>query len=704
MKKPTQINEDFTLAYSAEYERREQVQKDREFAIIPGEQWAGSDSEQFKNRPKPENNRLFKNIQALVGRYQEAEFGATITAASEDATDEDAELLQNLWRNDFNSSDGALALNTAAEEAFFGGFGAFRVCAKYEDEEDPDDEKQYLAFEPIPSAASSVFYNVGACRKDKADAKQGWYVQRVNAAEFAEEYGLDSFTSFSYGGINSTTGHALRDDSKDAYVAHYYEVIEKYVTEYQMATGELFIRDGRKYVDQFGNRIDKDDLDAYLDVTEYTERRKKAKYVEYALLSGDGYVTKPVMTPFKRIPLIPQYGYHHVIDGVEFYCGEVCRQRDSQRFLNMGFGALMEIMAQPQVEKPEYIPEQMTPALAAERRRATIDNPSFLLSQAVRDAAGNITHVGPIGKHSPPQIGTGLATAIQFLSANISEQSGNGQATLPSNTSAAAVQAVNERTDDAFLPLMTNAAEAIRAACRTWIPAAQKLNFTNPRKIRIMEEDGSYSTVTTLEMGVDPVTQVYGPSKRTARGKYDVSVKQGESYRTKKESERQAAIEILQFASTDSPMGQMALLSAIQATTGSGMADARRLARIQQVQAVVSQTMPLIIAGYPIANLGIRTEEEQAIAKVMIQQYVQQQQGQDPAAQLAQAEAQARMMEGQASLLDKQVGKFNAETKRLEAVAKAQKTGVDINKALAETEGVRLENAKKTGQILQGNF
>ncbi|MEK9713363.1 MAG: portal protein, partial [Thalassolituus sp.] len=123
-----------------EYDKRAQVIQDIKFAFIPGEQWQGSDLEQWANKPKPENNKLFKNVMGLVGRFQEAEFGARISAASDEATEKDAELLQSRWRNDFNSSDGSDACNVAAKEAFFGGFGAIKACAKYEDDEDPDEE------------------------------------------------------------------------------------------------------------------------------------------------------------------------------------------------------------------------------------------------------------------------------------------------------------------------------------------------------------------------------------------------------------------------------------------------------------------------------------------------------------------------------------------------------------------------------------
>jgi len=702
MRAATETLTDFRKAYSAEYDLRQQVIADLEFALIPGMQWAGSDAKQWANKPKPENNKLFKNIMAINGRFQEAEFGARISSASDEATDDDAETLQKLWRNDFNGSDGADALNKAFEEASFGGFGAFKVVAKYEDEEDPQDEQQYLSFEMIGSAASSVFFNAGALRRDKTDATQGWHLQRVNREKTEEEYGVD-FSSFPAGTItNGDFSWMCGDGGRDVYIAHYYELVSKTIVEYSVydESGEslLITKDGRKYTGPDGERIEKEDVDLILEVNEYDEKRRKVKFVEYAIMSGDKYLTKPAKLPFKNIPLIPMYGYHHEINGIEFYCGEVCRQRDSQRFLNMGFGALMEILSEPQVAKPEYLPEQMA-RHGQQRAEQSVINRPFLLSDPVRDANGNITHVGPIGRYEPPEARSGLVTSLQFLSQNIQEQSANGQATLPSNSSASAIQQVNERTDDAFLPLMTSASSSIRVACRTWIPAAQQLYFTNPRKRRGMEEDGSYTQVETMVQSYDRQRDVYGATKNTARGRYDVSIKQGESYRTKKDAERSAAIEILQYADSGTPLGQMALLSAITNTTGEGMQDMRTLARIQQVQSLVQQALPLLMNGYPPEKLGIRSEEELAIMQITIQQVMQAQQQQNPQLQAMAMEGQARMLEGQAAMVDKQVDMFNAETKRFEAIQKAQKLGMDANKTMADIEGQQLDNMAKVQEM-----
>lgn len=702
---------DFDRAYSAVYERNAQCLEDIRFAFQPGAQWAGSDRDQFKNKPKPEANKLFKNINSIIGRFQEAEFGAKISAKSDDADDEDADLLQARWRNDFNNTDGNKAANNAAKEAFFGGFGAFKLVSKYEDEEDPDPDKQYLCVEPIYSAPSSVYFNPGAIREDKRDAKQAWHVQRVNRREIEQEFDTKIATFQSTDNSYFFDWCVDNDNGKDVYIAHYYEVVEKSITEYRFMDGYTITRNGRKLTDSEGEKVEREDLDALLELQPYDEVRRKIKVVEYALMSGDQYLIKPQMTPFKSVPIVPMYGYHMVINGIEQYCGEVCRQRDMQRFLNMGFGALMEIVSQPQTTRPEYTPEQIQKHAQA-RARSTIDNRPFEMADPIKDKDGNPVHFGPTALHQPPQVGTGLASAIQFLNQNIEEQSSVGQSTLPANTSATAIQQINERTDDSVLPLMTSAVQAIETLCRTWIPAAQKIYFTNPRNIRVMSDSGQYRRVRTLEY-TNGKDGTYGPYRHTAKGKYDVSVKRGESYKTRKEAERQSAMELLQYTTTDSPMGQLALATAIQSTTGDVSEPMRVMAKMQSMQILISQMLPMLMQGsITLREIGYTTPEDQQLASSIAQRLIQAQQNQqNPQAQLAAAEAQARMMEGQAALQNEQndaVKNQIAYEKMLNDRAKvqidAQKAGVAIDKDLAQIEGTQLDNMQKAANLVGGIF
>lgn len=693
MKELDEVRLNMNDALSGSYDMNRNCLDDYEFATVTGAMWKGSYAEQFKNKPKPEINKLFGSINRILGQKQRLEMNAKIISNSDEATDEDADLLQSRWRNDFQASDGNEALNNSDQEAFFSGFGAFKLAAKYEDEESPDQDKQYLCVEPIYSAASSVIFGP-SLRKDKSDCKQAWEIIRTSRKLVEEEFGeIVSSVNAQIDWFDWNT-----DTEKDLYLAHYYEVIEKNITDYIF--GDYIVTTGDGIKDNYGNKVTRDELKELREFNEYETKRRKVKYVEYGLMSGDKWLIKGQKTPFKRVPIIPQYGYYQVINGIEYYCGEVRKRRDPQMFLNTYHSSLMEIMAAPQVEKPEYTPEQIAKH-ATERSKADIDNAAFIMSDPILNPDGTVAHIGPIGKQTPPQIGTGLAAAGQQLESTLFDMSGTGQSTVPSNAASDAIAQVNERQDDAFQPLMQNSMFAIKTACDVWIDAAQKIYFTNQRTLRVMAKDGTYSQVKTLEYGQDNKGN-YGPFKNSARGKFTSQVKAGESHKSMKEAELETTLKMLQFADTNSPQGQMLLNQAIISTTGEGGQRAREVAKYQ----IIDTMLMMGLDPKPESD-----EEKQYVQQKIQMMQQQQEQQQDPAMIMAQAESQARIMEGQAAMQNEvndanenAIKQYDAQTKRIDVMTKAQKAGVDIQKTEADTQGQYIENAQKMTQTTLGNY
>ena len=607
---------------------------------------------------------------------------------SDDATDEDAEMLQSRWRNDFNFSDGQEALFNSSKEAFSGGYGAVKLVAKYEDEENPDPQKQYLCIEPIYSAASSVVWDAGAIKKDKSDAKRCWQLLRVNRKATEEEFdvALSPFPQSTYEYFDWNA----YDTNKDIYIAHYWEVRNTTVVVYDFNDGELIVeRRGRKYFDQNNQQIDREDFDAIKQVSQFTETKKKIKEVWHALMDGMQYLIKPTRTPFKRIPVIPQYGLHNVFNGIEYYCGEVAGSRDPQMFENMLFASLGEILAQPQVAKQEYLPEQVEGSIGQNIANENKDNAAYRVTLPVEDNQGNIIQMGPVGQINPPEIGSGMAAALGYLQQAQAEQNGTGQSTVPANVSAQAIMQVNNREDDAYQPMFQNAMQTIKAICQCWIPAAKELYFSNQRKLRVMSEDGNYSQIETLQYDIDENGD-YGPYKNTAKGQYDVAVKAGEASKTQKEADQQSFLQIAQMVGSDTEMGALAINGAIQSTTGEATKGIRKLAVFNELKMFIAQGI----------DPQPKTDEEKQYVQMIMEQMQQPQQ--DPSMMIAQAESQARIMEGQAAIqneindanknmIDKQ--KVDNDTARV--MIEADKAGVSIQKDLVETEGKQIDNVQK---------
>lgn len=685
MKSLEEIKLDLNDYIQGSYEKNRQCMEDYEFAIVEGAMWKGSYSEQFKNKPKPEINQLFGSINRLLGQKHRLEMNAKIISNSEEATDEDGDLLQSRWRNDFQSSDGIEAINNSDQEAFFSGFGALKLAAKYEDDEDPKAEYQYLTIEPVYSAAATIVFSP-SLRKDKSDSKQCWQIIRTNRKEIEEEYGVSGVAS-----INQTMYWFdwETDTTKDIYLAHYYEVVNKTITEY-IFDGGYVVTSGDGIKDNDGNKVSQEELKELKETNDYTTKKKKVKRVEYALISGDQILIKAQPTPFKRVPIIPQYGYYSVINGIEYYCGEVRKRRDPQMFLNTYYSTLMEIMAAPQVEKPEYTPEQIS-RHAGQRARADIDNLPFIMSDPIYKSDGTILHVGPIGHQKPPEIGTGLQAVGSELQTTLSGMAGTGQTTVPSNAAADAIKQVNERQDDTYQPLMQNSMHAIKSACEIWISAAQKLYFSNQRSLRVVAQDGKHSQITTLEYGMND-NEEYGPFKNSARGRYTVQVKAGEAFKAKKEGELDTTLKMLQYADSASPQGQLLLNQAILSTTGEGGERSRKVANYQ----IIDNLMMLGLDPDP------ETDEEKKYVQRKLEQIkaAQENQQPDPAMVMAQAE----MLKGQADLLEQQnrQAEMNISSAKLqlESVGRKEKldseTSLNIAKINQEQQKINLDASDKS--------
>jgi len=706
MKTLEEIRVDFNTSVAGDYELRRARLTDYEFAFVSESQWMGSYAENFENKPRPVFNKIAKYIMRLVGQKQRMAINARIVSASDEATDEDAELLQSIWRNDQNRGDGAEARENSDLEAFTCGMGAIKLATRFEDDEDPDANLQLLETQEILGAVSSVFFNAGAIKKDKGDAKQGWHLVRSNRKELEDEFGV-SFSSYPQSVTNTNYFDWGTDSTKDVYVAHYYEITHRNVSEYTFDVNgaEFYVKVvGGKRTDSEGNELSKEEFNQFTEEFDFKVRKRKEKVVEYALLSGDKFLIKPRKTVFKEIPIKVQYGYHIVINGASYWWGEATLLRDPQLYFNSYMSAMMQIMSESQISRPEYTPEQIA-RYANQRTKLVQDNPNFLMSDAVKNPDGSIAHLGPVAQHQPPSIGTGLQASGQQLESLLAEIGGTGQSSVPANVSADAITQINQREDDTYQTLFQNSMHNTKSLARCWIPAAQSIYFSNPRQLRALAEDGSYSQVKTLGFGVDDNGDI-GHVKNKAAGKYDVEVKAGESYQSKKEAEKQGAIELLKFTSTDTPKGQLLLNNAILADTSEGNNDVRRIARFENLQIML--------------NMGIdpqpATDEEREYVQNLVQQQNNSQEQGDPNMVLAEAEAQARTMEGQAALQNEQndadlnqikagelqikaaaidLKEKELQIKAAEAGVKMENTNADTASKIADIENKQVDTASK---------
>ena len=165
-------------------DERLQCLQDRRFYSLAGAQWEGPLWDQYENKPKFEVNKIMLAVIRVVNEYRNNRI--TVDFVSKDGVENDklAEVCDGLYRADEQASVADEAYDNAFEEAVGGGIGAWRLRTVYEDEENDEDDRQRIRIEPIFDADSSVFFDLGAKRQDKSDAKYCYVVTSMTRAAY----------------------------------------------------------------------------------------------------------------------------------------------------------------------------------------------------------------------------------------------------------------------------------------------------------------------------------------------------------------------------------------------------------------------------------------------------------------------------------------------------------------------------------------
>jgi hypothetical protein len=351
--------------------------QDRRFYSIAGAQWEGPLGEQFENKPKFEVNKVHLAVIRIINEYRNNRITVDFVSKDGSIDDQLADACDGLFRADEHDSGAEEAYDNAFEEAVGGGFGAMRLRTCYEDEEDPDDERQRIKIEPIYDADSSVFFDLDAKRQDKADAKCCFVVYSMTREAFEAEWDQD-LASWP----KEVHNHEFDWLTPDVvFVAEYYMIDEKvdYSIVYTGTTGdELKIRASE--LEATPEKLEE------LEATGYRETRKKkirVPKVHKYILSGNSILEDCGLIAGKCIPIVPVYGKRWFVDNVERCMGHVRLVKDAQRLKNMQLSKLGELSVLSSVQKPILLPEQVA------GHQQMWENQEVVLEKDLRTASGS---------------------------------------------------------------------------------------------------------------------------------------------------------------------------------------------------------------------------------------------------------------------------------------------------------------------------
>jgi hypothetical protein len=549
-------------------DERLQCLQDRRFYSISGAQWEGPLSDQYENKPKFEVNKIMLSVMRVINEYRNNRI--TVDFVSKDGQENDklAEVCDGLYRADEQASVSDEAYDNAFEEAVGGGFGAWRLRTVYEDEEDPEDDRQRIRIEPIFDADSSVFFDLGAKRQDKSDAKFCFVVTSMTRQAYQDTWGDDPASW-------PKVVHQYEFDwcTPDVvFVAEYYKVEEK--TETIRIFQAIDGTEERYSQADFTNDEALEETLAAIGSREIRQKRIKRKKVRKYVLSGGKVLDDVGYIAGKCIPIVPVYGKRWFVDNVERCMGHVRLAKDAQRLKNMQLSKLGEISALSSVEKPILTPEQVAGHQVMWSEDNLKDYP-YLLVNPITGPNGEQTISGPIGYTRSAAIPPAMAALLQITETDMQDILGNqgGADKMVSNISGKAVEMIQTRVDMQSFIYMSNFAKGMKRCGEIWLSMAKDVYTEDKRKMKTVTPAGDVGMVELMQPTINQETGEIILANDMSSAAFDVNVDVGPSSSSKKSATVRALtgmMQITQDPETLQVLGGMAMMN----MEGEGISDA----------------------------------------------------------------------------------------------------------------------------------
>lgn len=660
----------FDDVQSALRDERLQCLQDRRFYSLAGSQWEGPLWDQYENKPKFEVNKIMLAVIRVVNEYRNNRI--TVDFVSKDGAENDklAEVCNGLYRADEQASVADEAYDNAFEEAVGGGIGAWRLRTVYEDEEDSENERQRIRIEPIFDADSSVFFDLGAKRQDKSDAKFCFVVTSMTRQAYKDTWGDDP-TDW------PKIIHQYEFDwcTPDVvYVAEYYKVEEKTETIriFQTITGE----EERYTKTDFDNDETLEETLAAIGTVEVRQRKIKTKRVHKYIMSGGKVLEDAGYIAGKCIPIVVVYGKRWFVDNVERCMGHVRLAKDAQRLKNMQLSKLGEISALSSVEKPILTPEQVAGHQVMWAEDNLKDYP-YLLINPITDQNGNQAVSGPVAYTRSAAIPPAMAALLQITETDMQDILGNpaGADKMVSNISGKAVEMIQARVDGQAFIYMSNFAKGMKRCGEIWLSMARDIYTEDKRKMKTIAPTGEAGMVELMKPGIDQETGAVVMENDLSSATFDVIADVGPSSSTKRQATVRALTGMLQITQ-DPETAQVLTAMAMMNMEGEGVGDANAYFRKK------------------LLRMGVVKPTDMEAQDLMAEM---QGQPQDPNAMYLQAAAEEATAKAAKARADTVETVASAELKRaqtLETLGKVDETA----------QNMALTNAEAVQEILQGQI
>lgn len=512
-------------------EQRDQANEDMRFVNVTGGMWEGFLENDFDaDRVKLELDIVSKPLQTFIGEWKQNRRGVDYKPDDKKTSEDDAELMDGIYRGDFRDNSGKLATDLGVYEAATCGYGAFKLATKFEDDENEENDNQRIEWRPIYNAYNSVFWDQGAQRSDKRDARWCTVLKPFTKDSFEEAYPDKTVTS-AYTPDDRSFNSANITKPDFIYVAIRYEAVRKKETVFvynNLSTEEVEV-----YTKEQHGLIE-DELKAD-EFREFVRERKiMRRSVEKTVFSGADILEKTRRIAGKWIPIIPFYGTRAYVDGVEYYRGLIRKKKDANRVFNMQVSQLAENAASSGQDVPIFDPEQMSnPEIQA--LWADKNNKPYLLAKALRDADGNVVATGPLAYSKPPQLDASSAALLNIIPAYMQDVSGTmPQEVSDPDASGKAIKEMRKILNMITADLSDNIEQSIQWSGEVYQAMAAEV-YTTQRTLSLIGKDGAESQVQLFKSVLDSETGRIVESNSLRGKKFKAFADTGPQYETMRE-------------------------------------------------------------------------------------------------------------------------------------------------------------------------
>lgn len=610
--------DDYDLAFTAESRNRIDQVDDLRFAAL--DQWPRDVQVKRKNRPMLTLDHVGQSIRKVMGNIRQNMPTIKVDAVDGGADKETADVMEDLIRQIEQSSNARNAYINAAKFQVKMGYGVWRVNTKVNNDDIFD---QDIVILPVKNPFT-YYFDPDAIMPQKQDGRFMIVSETLSRKKFESMFpDVDIPASIPNQGIGET--EARWYDSDSIRIGEYFIKRKKKRNITQLTNGVVVNTD----------EITDEDIELYQaqGITPVRDKDVEQEVIDWYKLTAFE-VLEHVEWPGKFFPGIPVYGEEDNIEGETYIRGIVRAAKDPQRMYNYWNSAAAETIAL-QPKAPFLVTKDQVKNYKHFWERANTDNLPYLPYEPDSKAP-------PPQRMAPPAMQSGLLQQAAISATDIQQATGvfeAAQQQTPDQISGRAVIALQQEADLGQSLFMDNLAQGVEHTGRVIIDMIPSY-YDSQRIVRLRGEDDSTNFVEINK----PILTPDGLKIQNdlTRGKYDIRVGVGPSFRTRRQEAASSMVELAR------------VFPQVLSVAGDLVAKNLDWPGADEMAERLKKLLPPGIAD----DEDITPEQSQALQ----QQQAQQQQIQQTAVQLQFAEQQAKIENTQADTANKQsqaVNKFS---------------------------------------------